>query len=91
MESRYLVYGLASLLLVVAIVFMVVGVRRRIERGRPARFHFGIGLVDVIEGLTGKELSQKTQGRIFGAAVGLGLLALIIGLTLLLVRRGMFS
>jgi hypothetical protein len=89
--ERYLTWGLAGGLLVLAIVFFIVGLRRRLERGRPARFHFGLGLVDIIEGFTGRELSQRTQGMIFAVAVGIGVLAFLVGLALLLLRRGGLS
>lgn len=91
MEPRYLVYALADLLLVVTIAFMVVGGRRRIGRGRPARLHYGTGLVDFIEGFTGKELSRRTLGMIFVVAVGNSVLAFLIGLAVFLVRRGVFA
>ncbi len=89
--ERYLTWGLAGVLAVLAIVFFIVALRRRIERGRPARFHIGLGLVDIIEGFTGKELSRRTQGVIFAVAIGIGVLAFLVGLAILLVRRGVLS
>ncbi len=88
--DRYLTWGLAGGLLVVAVVVLVVALRRRIKRGRPARFHIGLGLVDVIEGLTGRELSRRSQGIIFGVVFGIGLFAFLVGLTLFLAQRGAF-
>jgi hypothetical protein len=89
MADRYLVWGLVSVIVVLSVVFAFAGIRRRLERGRPARFHFGFGagLVDVIEGLTGKELSPRAQATVFGVTVAIGVLALLLGLSILLLRR----
>jgi hypothetical protein len=93
MADRYLQWGLVGIVGVLAIVFAAAGIRRRLERGRPARFHigFGAGLVDVIEGLSGRELSPRAQAIVFAARLAIGVLALAVGLTILLLRRGMPS
>jgi hypothetical protein len=90
MADRYLLWGLVGVIFVLSLVFAVAGLRRRLERGRPARFHFGFGagLVDVIEGLTGKELSPRAQAIVFAVSIAIGVLALIVGLSVLLLRRG---
>jgi hypothetical protein len=93
MAGRYLLWGLVGVIVVLSLVFAVAGIRRRMERGRPARFHlgFGAGLVDVIEGLTGKELSPRAQAVVFGISIAIGLLALAVGLAVLLLRREALS
>jgi hypothetical protein len=93
MTERYLVWTLVGIVIVLSVVFAVAGIRRRIERGRPARFHFGFGagLTDVIEGLTGRELSPRGQAIVFAVGVGIGVLALAIGLSILLLRGGLQS
>ena len=93
MADRYLVWGLISIVVVLSIVFAFAGIRRRLERGRPARFHFGFGagLVDVIEGLTGKELSPRAQAVVVAVSIAIGVLALLVGLSVLLLRRGAVS
>ena len=93
MADRYLLWGLVGVVAVLSIVFALAGIRRRIERGRPARFHFGFGagLVDVIEGLTGKELSPRAQAVAFAVRIAIGVLALLIGLSILLFRNGALS
>ncbi len=88
MIASYLIWVLASVVAVASLVFAFIGVRRRIERGRPARFSLGIGLTDVIESLTGKELSTKTQATIFIVALATGLLVLAVGIGLMLMRQG---
>jgi hypothetical protein len=89
MADRYLQWGLVGAIAVIAIVFAVVGLRRRIARGRPARFHFGFGagLVDVIEGLSGRELSPRAQGFVFGVSIAIGIAALAVGIAVLLMGR----
>jgi hypothetical protein len=52
MADRYLVWGLVSVVVVLSIVFAFAGFRRRIERGRPARFHFGFGVLALLVGLS---------------------------------------
>jgi hypothetical protein len=93
MAERYLLVGLISVIVVLSIVFAVAGIRRRIERGRPARFHFGFGasLVDVIEGLSGRELSARAQAVVFAISIAIGVLALLIGLSVLLLGRETLS
>lgn len=93
MADRYLVWTLVGIVLVLSLAFAVAGIQRRIERGRPARFHFsfGAGLTDVIEGLTGRELSARAQAIVFSVSVGIGVLALAIGLSILLLRGGLQS
>ena len=90
MADRYLLWGSVGVIFVLSIVFAVAGLRRRIERGRPARFHFGFGagLVDVIEGLTGRELSPRAQAVVFAITVAIGALALLVGLSVLLLGKG---
>ena len=89
MTDRYLLWGHVGVIIVLSTVFAVAGIRRRIERGRPARFRvsFGIGLVDVIEGLTGKELSPRAQAIVFGITIAIGVLALAVGLAVMLLGR----
>ena len=93
MADRYLLWGLVGVIVVLSLVFAVAGIRRRMERGRPARFQFGFGVgpVDVIEGLTGKELSPRAQAIVFAVSIAIGVLALIVGLSVLLLRRGHLS
>ena len=93
MAERYLLWGLVGLIIVLSTVFAVAGLRRRMERGKPARYHFGFGagLVDVIEGLTGKELSPRAQAVVFAITVAIGVLALAVGLAVMLLRRGTLS
>lgn len=93
MADRYLVWGLVSIIVVLSIVFAFAGIRRRLERGRPARFHLGVGagLVDVIEGLTGKELSPRAQAIVFALSIAIGALAIVVGLSVLLLRRETLS
>lgn len=93
MADRYLVWGIVSVIVVLSIVFAAAGIRRRLERARPARFHigFGAGLVDVIEGLSGKELSPRAQAIVLAVSIAIGVLALAVGLTILFLRRGMLS
>ena len=93
MADRYLVWGLVSVVVVLSIIFAFAGIRRRLERGRPARFHFGFGagLVDVIEGLTGKELSPRAQAVVVAVSIAIGVLALLVGLSILLLRREALS
>ncbi|HEX5008187.1 MAG TPA: hypothetical protein VFV70_13810 [Hyphomonadaceae bacterium] len=92
MAERYRHWGLVGVILVLSTVFAVAGIRRRVERGRPARFHFGFGagFIDVIEGLTGKELSPRAQAIVFAITGAIGVLALAAGLALL-ARRGTLS
>jgi hypothetical protein len=89
MADRYLLWGFVGVIVVLSLVFAVAGIRRRMERGRPARFQFGFGVgpVDVIEGLTGKELSPRAQAIVFAVSIAIGALALIVGLSLLMLRR----
>ena len=93
MADRYLVWGLVSVIVVLSVVFAVAGIRRRLERGRPARFHlgFGAGLVDVIEGLTGKELSPRSQAIVLAVSIAIGVLALLLGLSILLLGKETLS
>jgi hypothetical protein len=88
MADRYLVWGLVSIIVVLSVVFAVADFRRRIERERSARFHFGVGFVD---DLTGKELSPRAQAIVFAISIGIGALALLVGLSVLLLRRGLVS
>ena len=90
MADRYLLWGILGIIVVLSLVFAVAGIRRRMARGRPARFQFGFGVgpVDVIEGLTGKELSPRVQAIVFAVSITIGLLALVVGLSVLLLRRG---
>jgi hypothetical protein len=88
MIANYLIWGFAGVFLVLALVFTIVGLRRRLERGHPARFSIGISLVDVIEGLSGKELSPKTQGAILFWGVSIGLLFAIAAIAFVLTSQG---
>ncbi len=93
MADRYLLWGLVGVIAILSIVFALAGIRRRIERGRPARFHFGFGagLVDVIEGLTGKEMSPRAQAVVVAVSIAIGVLALLVGLSIMLFRNGALS
>ena len=82
METRdYLIWAGVGVVAVVSLTMFVFGLKRRLERGRPARFTIGLGLVDVIEGITGKELSPQSQVRvfIFGLALSIALAMAAIG------------
>ncbi len=86
MTERYVVWALAGIAAVLAIVFAAAGIRRRIQRGRPAEFRIGFGMsaIDVIEGLSGRELTPKAQAIVYFTGLGLALLAVVVGLMVLL-------
>ena len=88
MTAQYLLWALASVVAVLSLVFAFVGLKRRIERGRPARFHIGLSLVDMVEGFTGKELSPKAQTAMLVVGVSIGLILAAGGIAILLVRQG---
>ena len=88
MTAQYLLWALASVVAALSLVFAFVGLKRRIERGRPARFHIGLSLVDVVEGLTGKELSPRTQATMLVIGVSIALILAAVGVAFLLMRQG---
>ena len=76
METRdYLIWAGVGAVTVLSLTLFVFALKRRLERGRPARFSIGLGLADVIEGVTGKELSPRAQMRVFLFSVGLSVAA----------------
>ena len=76
METQYvLIWAGVGTVAALSLTLFVFALKRRLERGRPARFSIGLGLVDVIEGLTGKELSPQSQMRIFLFSLALGVSA----------------
>lgn len=89
--DRRIMFAAGGFILFTMPVIVVVGVQRRLERGRRAKFGpgfgLGVGLVDVIEGLTGKTMSPEAEARTKWIEIGLGVLALTIGLGVLLARR----
>jgi hypothetical protein len=88
MTTQYLLWALASMVAALSLVFAFIGLKRRIERGRPAKFRIGISLVDVVEGLTGKELSPRAQTTMLVVGVSIGLILAAGGVAILLVRQG---
>jgi hypothetical protein len=84
--SDYLTWTGVGVVAVFSLVMFVFALKRRLERGRPARFSIGLGMVDVIEGITGKELSARAQMRIFllSLAVGVAAAAAAIGVIIYL-------
>jgi hypothetical protein len=68
----YLTWAGVGSVAALSLTMFVLALKRRLERGQPARFSIGLGLVDVIEGLTGKELSPRSQMRIFLFSIALG-------------------
>jgi hypothetical protein len=81
--NEYLLWGLAGLGVVLILALAAVAVRRRLERGRPARFSIGLRPVDIIEGLTGRELSRRTQAAILAGSIASALMLVVVGLYLL--------
>lgn len=71
---RTITWPLTGVIIVTAPALLLVGLRRRRERGRPAGFKTGVGLVDVIEGIAGQPLSTAMQVTITTAAVALTLM-----------------
>jgi hypothetical protein len=88
MTAQYLLWALASLVAALSLVFAFVGLKRRIERARPAKFRIGISLVDVIEGLTGKELSARAHTTMLVIGASIGLMLAVGGIAVLLMRQG---
>jgi uncharacterized membrane protein len=89
MTERYVVWALAGIAAVLAVVFALAGIRRRIQRGRAAEFHIGFGMsaIDVVEGLSGRELTPKVQAIVYFTGLGLALLAVVVGLMVFLLSQ----
>jgi hypothetical protein len=85
--DRRIVWGLVAFVVVSMPVFIVPAFQRRIARGRPAPWTIGVGLVDLIEGLTGKEMSPAAQAKLRIVMFVLAVLALAGGLGLVLLRN----
>jgi len=80
MASQYLVWGLAGIAVVLILALAAIAVRRRLERGRPARFSVGLSVIDIVEGVSGTELSPKAQAMVVAVSVALGLMAVAIAI-----------
>jgi hypothetical protein len=76
--DMYLLWALAGMAAVLILMLAAVALRRRLKRGHPARFSIGLSLIDVIEGLSGRELSSRTQATIVGGSLVVALLIVVV-------------
>jgi hypothetical protein len=81
-----IVFALVGLSVVTLPAIIIPAFRRRMARGGSRRVGLGVGIVDVIEGVSGKELSSETAMKIRWIAVGLCVLLLAVGVALAYMR-----
>jgi hypothetical protein len=83
---RALRFGLPGALLATTLALTVSVLIWRRARGRPL-FGVGMGLIDIIEIVTGGPLSPDAQTRVRWIAIGIGVLMLVVALGVVLARR----